>query len=179
LEQPGVVLDEAAGVREVTKGCRLGTNALEPGLAFLAGSDDASEEPLQLARDHEIANVHGQQLNTDPCQVARRALEDRRADRRAIGENVVDRSRRDDFAERELELEMKGPAKALIAGNGRAARLTFSATPSAVRTSWPSTVRNEGRPSSSRISEKGRTTICAPGSTRPLKRPRRYRRPRS
>jgi hypothetical protein len=171
LEQPGVVLDEAAGVREVTKGCRLGTNALEPGLAFLAGSDDAGEEPLQLARDHEIANVHGQQLNTDPCQVARRALEDRRADRRAIGENVVDRSRRDDFAERELELEMKGPAKALIAGNGR--------NGIAVRTSWPSTVRNEGRPSSSRISEKGRTTICAPGSTRPLKRPRRYRRPRS
>ena len=38
---------------------------------------------------------------------------------------------------------------------------------------WPSTVRNVGRLSSTRISEKGRVTTCVPGSTRPLNVPRR------
>src|SRR5436305_12143640 len=65
LQQAGVVLEHPSGVREGTKGGRLATSALERRFALSTSRDDPSKGALQLAGNHDVADVDAEQLDAD------------------------------------------------------------------------------------------------------------------
>jgi len=113
LHQMGIPFHELCGIRQISQGRCLPARSLERRETFLAGPDDLREDLFQLARKHDVADLHAQELQTENMGLRRPDLLKLRPDLLPRRQQVVDGRATDDLAERELELDVERVAKVL------------------------------------------------------------------
>src|SRR5262249_3086882 len=87
-------------------------------LALLARGHDAGEEPLQLARNHDVADLDSEDLDPDLRERARRTLHDRGPDPGPGGEDLVHGPGGKGITKAQLQLDVERLEEALVVGHG-------------------------------------------------------------
>ena len=83
---------------------RLSARLLQRGQAFLPGANDLREDLLQLAWEHDVANLDGEELQAERGRPRRDDVLKLRANALTLREYIVNGGASDDLAQRELQL---------------------------------------------------------------------------